>query len=220
MWVIRLSRIETRGFMAKLRDVFRGSEEKLDRQLTVRFAAAKAIVDGHPPEPEWLLAARHTKVELQRRYSKAWMKASTSWEAFKSLKERKPNWALRPVAYRRWKREMDRLRSIAVKASDRKAFLKERRDVSQWQLESAERHWKDHPSRKRLEEHSKDSKFEAMRELKLIGEIRRMTKDDPINRRRPIDQLAGEAAENIQKRDYEERFQCEIDPETTTSFRM
>ncbi len=216
---IRLSRIETRGFMAKLRDVFRGAEEKLDRQLAVRFAAAKAIVDGHAPEPKWLLGARQKKVELQRRYSKVWMKSSNSWEAFRSLKERRPNWALRPFAYRRWKREMDRLRSIAVKASSRKMSLKDRRDVAQVKLESAERRWKDHHSRKEIEGLSKDSKFEAMRELKLIGEIRRMMKEDPINMRLPIERLAEEASERIRKRDYEEKLKCEIDPETTMSFR-
>lgn len=209
---LRLSRIETKGFVEKLRDAFRAPEERLERTLTERFSAAKSIADGVAPEPDWLLAARHAKADLQRRYGKAWMKSSTSWEAFKSLKGRKPSWAFRPLAYRRWKREMDRLRAVAVKASDRTASLKERRDVAQWELESAERRWKDDPSRKRIEEPSKDSKFEAMRELKLIGEIRRMVKQDPLNGRRSLQDLADEAAERIRKKDYEERLKRELRP--------
>lgn len=198
--------------MEKLRDVFRTPEERLERTLTERFSAAKSIADGVASEPDWLLAARHSKSHLQRRYGKAWAKSSTSWDAFKDLKTRKPSWALRPLAYRRWKQEMDRLRSIAVKASDRKASLKKRRDVAQWELESAERRWKNDPARKRIEEPSKDSKFEAMRELKLIGEIRRVVKEDPLNGRRSLQDLADEAAERIRNKDYEERLKRELRP--------
>lgn len=208
---LRLSRIATKGFVEKLRNVFRAPEERLDRKLTERFSAAKSIADGVAPEPGRLLAARHARADLQRRYGKAWAKSSTSWDAFNALKARKPSWALRPLAYRRWKQEMDRLRAFAVRASGRTQSLKDRRDVAQKELESAELCWKEDPARKAIEEPSRESKFEAMRELKLIGVIRRMCREDPLNRRRSLQDLADEAARRIQKMDYEERLRRELD---------
>lgn len=97
--------------------------------------------------------------------------------------------------------------------------MRKRRQVAQRELEAAENRWKRDPERRAIEQTSSEAKFDALRELKLVSEIRKMCREMPSYRSRSIQGLIEEAVERLRRQDYEQKLNWELKHEEPTGAR-
>ena len=219
MAAIRLRRATSKPLFEKLRDWLRSPEERLERHLTERFSRAKSIADGVVPEPQWLLNERQAKSKLALQASATWFAKNDAWAAVASHKEKKNWWAYTPWGWRAWSRKNAHLVAAASSATKRHELVRKRRQVAQRELEAAENRWKHDPERRAIEQTSSEAKFDALRELKLVSEIRKMCREMPSYRSRPIRGLIEEAVERLRRQDYEQKLNWELKHDEPTGAR-
>ncbi|CTQ47705.1 hypothetical protein LAL4801_06167 [Roseibium aggregatum] len=201
-----LSAIDAGSLLGQLRNAFRSPEERMERFLTQHFSRAKAIADGVAPEPKRLTDARHAMSTAQRKTSDAWFAKNAAWDQVKAHKENRSLWSL-TFGARGWAQRNRALTAAAAKASSRHKASKEQRDLRKFELKVAEDAWKRDPRRTAIEEPTSEEKFDALRQMKLMKEMRSMIKEDPLNKKRDPQELLEEARERVDRREHEQALE-------------
>jgi hypothetical protein len=193
-----------RKFLGWLRD----PHERLNLLLNAEHDKAQAIVD-RGDVPAELAELRKSAKAIQMAYGKADAALTRSRSGLVEIDARRPSW-LYLFERIQWRSDRDRARLAMLAAEQHRTRTKAERDDIRSSLDMSEAAWKRDPNRPEAERRLKAERFEALREIALISEVRRIVKEDPKRAVLGTDRLFGVAAKGLEIRDREKKTNEEI----------